>query len=58
MLVDTVILDGQVVKEGGRLLHHDFARVRSLAEEARDRLMARAGVSDPGRWQPAVYENK
>jgi 5-methylthioadenosine/S-adenosylhomocysteine deaminase len=54
-LVDTVFVDGKIVKRDGRLVGHDFARVRRLAEEARDRVLARAGVTDPGGWQPAVY---
>ncbi|MDA8290603.1 MAG: amidohydrolase family protein [Actinomycetota bacterium] len=58
MLVDTVLVDGRVVKRHGKLLDHEFAHVRRLAEQARDRLMVRAGVENPGRWQPAVYENK
>jgi 5-methylthioadenosine/S-adenosylhomocysteine deaminase len=37
-LVDTVFVDGKLVKKDGKLLHHDFARVRPLAEEARDRV--------------------
>lgn len=58
MLVDTVLVDGEVVKREGKLLGHDFARVRRLAEEARDRLMGRAGITNPGLWQPEVYENR
>ncbi len=58
MLVDTVLLDGKLVKQDGKLLHHDFARVRSLAEAARDRLMQKAGIENPGRWLPPVYENQ
>jgi cytosine/adenosine deaminase-related metal-dependent hydrolase len=54
-LVDTVFVDGRVVKRDGRLVGHDYAHVRRLAEEARDRVLARAGVTDPGGWQPAVY---
>ncbi|MDA8296915.1 MAG: amidohydrolase family protein [Actinomycetota bacterium] len=58
MLVDLVMVDGEVVKRDGQLVGHDFARVRQLAETARDALMQRAGVADPGLWQPAVYENR
>ena len=29
-----------------------------MAEEARDRLMARAGISHPGEWIPEVYSNQ
>ncbi|HLJ98279.1 MAG TPA: amidohydrolase family protein [Streptosporangiaceae bacterium] len=54
-LVDTVFVNGTVVKRDGQLTGHDFARVRALAERARDRVLARAGVTDPGRWIPEVY---
>jgi cytosine/adenosine deaminase-related metal-dependent hydrolase len=54
-LVDTVFVDGRIVKRDGHLVDHDFARVRALADGARDRLMARAGISDPGLWQPELY---
>ncbi len=54
-LVDTVFVDGKIVKRDGHLIGHDFARVRALAEQARDRVLERAGVTDPGGWRPAVY---
>jgi cytosine/adenosine deaminase-related metal-dependent hydrolase len=54
-LVDTIFVNGEPVKRDGKLLHHDFARVRRLAEEARDRVLGAAGVEDPGMWQPPVY---
>lgn len=54
-LVDTVFVDGAPVKRDGVLLGHDFARISQLATEARDRVLGRAGVTEPGRWQPAVY---
>lgn len=54
-LVDTVFVDGKIVKRNGVLLGHDFARVRALAERARDRVLAKAGVTDPGGWLPEVY---
>jgi cytosine/adenosine deaminase-related metal-dependent hydrolase len=54
-LVETVLVDGVPVKRDGALVHHDLARVIRLAEQARDRLLARAGVEDPGRWQPPAY---
>jgi 5-methylthioadenosine/S-adenosylhomocysteine deaminase len=58
--VDTVLVRGNVVKRGGRLVGHDLARVRRQAEAARDRLFARA-ADDPvtadahlgGTWFPA-----
>ncbi len=54
-LVETVFVNGTIVKRDGLLTGHDFARVRRLAEEARDRVLARAGVTDPGGWIPEVY---
>jgi cytosine/adenosine deaminase-related metal-dependent hydrolase len=54
-LVDTVFVNGAVVKKDGALTGHDFARVRRLAEESRDRVLAKAGVADPGRWIPPLY---
>jgi len=54
-LVDTVWVDGRIVKRDGVLVDHDFRRVRDLATAARDRVLERAGVEDPGTWQPAVY---
>jgi hypothetical protein len=32
-----------------------LARVRKQAEDARDRVLAKAGVTDPGSWIPEVY---
>ena len=54
-LVETVFVNGAIVKRDGVLTGHDFATVRRLAEEARDRVLARAGVTDPGGWIPEVY---
>ena len=54
-LVDTVWVNGRIVKRNGVLVDHDFHHVRDLAAAARDRVLARAGVDDPGTWQPAVY---
>ena len=54
-LVDTVFVNGKLVKRDGKLLHHDFDHVRQLAEKARDRVLARAGIDEPGLWQPELY---
>jgi cytosine/adenosine deaminase-related metal-dependent hydrolase len=40
--VDTVLVGGRVVKQGGRLIEADVSRARRLAEESRERLMAGA----------------
>jgi cytosine/adenosine deaminase-related metal-dependent hydrolase len=54
-LVDTVFVNGRLVKDGGVLVGHDFATVRARAEAARDRVLDAAGVADPGLWQPELY---
>jgi cytosine/adenosine deaminase-related metal-dependent hydrolase len=54
-LVDTIFVDGRLVKRDGVLLDHDFARISTLAADARDRVLTRAGVTEPGKWQPEVY---
>jgi 5-methylthioadenosine/S-adenosylhomocysteine deaminase len=54
-LVDTVFVNGKPVKRDGLIVGHDFARVRKQAEDARDRVLAKAGVTDPGSWIPEVY---
>ena len=41
--VDTVLIAGRIVKRNGRMVGADMNRVTRLAQEARDRLMARAG---------------
>jgi 5-methylthioadenosine/S-adenosylhomocysteine deaminase len=58
-LVDTVLVDGAVVKRGGELVGVDVARVRRLAIESRDDILARAagasGVRLGGDWIPDAY---
>jgi 5-methylthioadenosine/S-adenosylhomocysteine deaminase len=54
-LVETVFVDGVPVKRDGALVAHDVAAVIRRADEARDGLLSRAGVEDPGRWQPPAY---
>ncbi len=58
-LVDTVLVDGEVVKRGGVLLGVDAARVRRLAIESRDDIMGRAdgqaGARIGGDWIPDSY---
>lgn len=52
--VDTVLVAGKVMKRDGGLTTIDADRVRTLAQESRDRLLAKAGV--PGRWRPGGAE--
>jgi 5-methylthioadenosine/S-adenosylhomocysteine deaminase len=59
-LVDTVLVDGKVVKRAGRLVDVDAARVRRLAIESRDDILRRAdgknGARLGGEWIPQAYE--
>jgi cytosine/adenosine deaminase-related metal-dependent hydrolase len=45
--VDTVIIDGRVMKQGGKLLHVDWPSVRRQAEAARDHVIERSGFKLP-----------
>jgi len=58
-LVDTILVDGIVVKRGGALLGVDRARVRRAAIESRDDIIARAGgaagARTGGDWIPEAY---
>lgn len=59
-LVDTILVDGTVVKRDGVLLRVDAARVRRLAIESRDDILRRAegrgGARIGGDWIPQPYE--
>jgi len=55
-LVDTVFVDGRIVKQDGKLVDHELSKVRRLVEEARDRIMKSAGVNNPGKWLPELYQ--
>jgi len=59
-LVDTVLVDGKVVKRDGTLVGVDTARVRRLAVESRDDILRRAnganGARLGGDWIPRPYE--
>jgi cytosine/adenosine deaminase-related metal-dependent hydrolase len=58
-LVDTIFVDGTLVKEGGMLVGPDYARVRRLAIESRDDIIRRAdgknGFKLGGDWTPEPY---
>ena len=58
-LVDTVLVDGKVVKRDGELLGVDKQRVRRLAVESRDDILRRAdkesGARLGGGWIPEPY---
>lgn len=61
-LVDTVIVEGRVVKRAGRLVGLDLGRLRRLALESRTRVLERVNARVPdeekvrigGGWQPDV----
>ncbi|HJU47699.1 MAG TPA: amidohydrolase family protein [Gaiellaceae bacterium] len=59
-LVDTILVDGKVVKRDGKLLGVDADRVRRLAIESRDDIFRRAegrnGARTGGDWIPRPYE--
>jgi 5-methylthioadenosine/S-adenosylhomocysteine deaminase len=46
--VDTVIVGGQIVKRDGKLLNADMTRLRSIAVDARDGVLARIGKAPAG----------
>jgi 5-methylthioadenosine/S-adenosylhomocysteine deaminase len=58
-LVDTILVDGKVVKRDGKLLGIDAARVRRLAIESRDDILRRSagknGARMGGDWVPEAY---
>ncbi|HSM02462.1 MAG TPA: amidohydrolase family protein [Acidimicrobiia bacterium] len=45
--VDTVLIGGRVMKQGGRLLHVDWPAVRRMASESRDHVIAKSGFRVP-----------
>jgi len=45
--VDTVIIAGRVMKQGGRLLHVDWPAVRRMAVESRDFVVEKSGFKLP-----------
>ena len=51
-LVDTVLVAGNVVKRGGRLVGVDLPTLRRRLLESRDRIAAAAGVPLDGTWRP------
>ncbi len=59
-LVDTILVDGKLVKRDGELIGVDAGRVRRLAIESRDDIMRRAegrnGARIGGDWIPQAYE--
>jgi 5-methylthioadenosine/S-adenosylhomocysteine deaminase len=48
--VDTVIVDGRIVKRDKRLLGIDLQQLRTRVDAARDGLFRRANVSSDGSW--------
>jgi cytosine/adenosine deaminase-related metal-dependent hydrolase len=61
-LVDTVLVQGRIVKRGGRLTHVDQGALRRMAQSSRDYLLAQArhqpSIADAccgGTWIPQPY---
>lgn len=52
--VDTVLVAGRIVKRDGALVNVDLNRIRSHAEEARNRLCSRLAVPIGQEWYPDV----
>jgi cytosine/adenosine deaminase-related metal-dependent hydrolase len=46
--VDTVLIDGRVMKRHGQLLHVDWPAVKRMAAESRDYVIAKSGFKVPG----------
>ena len=44
--VDTVLIAGKIVKQGGRLVGVDLNRIRREAEQSRDYVAGKAGWSN------------
>jgi 5-methylthioadenosine/S-adenosylhomocysteine deaminase len=59
-LVDTVLVNGKVVKRDGKLVGVSFEEVRQLAYKSRDAIVGRAngknGLKLDGTWVPKPYE--
>ncbi len=45
--VDTVLIAGHVMKQGGRLMHVDWPAVRRMADESRDYVVQKSGFKLP-----------
>jgi cytosine/adenosine deaminase-related metal-dependent hydrolase/ribose/xylose/arabinose/galactoside ABC-type transport system permease subunit len=45
--VDTVVIGGRVMKQGGKLLHVDWASVKRMATESRDHVIEKSGFKLP-----------
>lgn len=56
--VDTVMVNGRLVKQHGKMLCCEMSAVRKEVNAARDKLFAEAGVPTDGSWVPqTLYEN-
>ena len=52
--VDTVMVNGKIVKRNGKLCGLDIHQVKAQVDAARDRLFEKAGVPTDGSWVPAA----
>ena len=50
--VDTVIIGGRVMKQGGQLLHVDWPALRGLASDSRDFVVEKSGYKLPKSDEP------
>jgi hypothetical protein len=46
--VDTVLIAGRVMKQGGKLLHVDWDAVKRMTLESRDYVVEKSGFKLPG----------
>jgi cytosine/adenosine deaminase-related metal-dependent hydrolase len=53
--VDTVFVDGKLVKHNKQLLCVDFKSLKSRVLSACDALFSRSGISDVQTWKPVAY---
>ena len=57
-LVDTVLVAGEVVKQGGTLVGIDLDDLRQRALRSRSRIAAEAGIALDGTWAPRPAEHR
>lgn len=53
--VETVFVNGRLVKQGGRLLHADFPALKKKVRAACEALFQRTGIENIDTWVPEIY---